>query len=95
MRPTEAFSTAALGTGESSHFALTGGRYQFQVATATFGGGNVVVQQLGCDGAIWLPVATALTAVGANVFEVPPGQFRFFSVTATAIDAMVARIPGE
>ena len=95
MRVTDGKIVTGLGTGASTTFPLSGGRYQFQVATATFGGGNVVVQQLGCDGATWLPVATALTAVGANVFEVPPGQFRFFSVTATAIDAMVARIPGE
>lgn len=95
MRATDGHVVVALGTGASATFPLSGGRYQFAVAAATFGGGNVAFQQLGCDGATWLPVATAITAVGVNVFEAPAGSFRFFVTTATGVDASVSRIPGE
>ena len=95
MRATDGKIVTGLGTGASATFSLSGGRYQFAVPTATFGGGNVVVQMLGADAATWLPVTTALTAAGLNVFEAPMGSFRFFSVTATAITASVSRIPGE
>lgn len=95
MRGQESFKLTAGGTGASAEFQLYGGRYQVSVASATFGGGNVVLQQLGSDNVTWLPVNTPLTAVGVNVVEVPPGKFRLFSVTAIAIEAAVVRIPGE
>ena len=86
---------AQAAAGASPVFPLSGGRYQFAVPTATFGGGNIAVQMLACDGVTWLPVTVALSAVGMNVFETAAGSFRFFSVTATVFTASVARIPGE
>lgn len=42
----------------------------------TVGGATITLQILGPDGTTWLTGATALTAVGVGVFELPCGQIR-------------------
>jgi hypothetical protein len=74
-------------------FTLQGGTYQIAVGPATFGGGNVVLQQLLLDGVTWVPVHTPLTAVGAVTADLPPGQFRVAISLATAVFATVASVP--
>lgn len=95
MRGTDGFKLDNAGVGASSEQVLSGGRYQVGVWAATFGGGNVVLQQLGNDGVTWVAVGTAITAAGANVSEVPPGKYRLLVTTATGVYATVTRIPGE
>ena len=79
---------------DTAAFPLYGGKFQV-AAIATWGGGNLVLEQLGPDNTTWLPVHTALTANGVAVIDIPPGQFRFNITTATGIYAVVTRIPGD
>jgi len=76
-------------------FGMDGGSYRL-IATATFGGGNVGFEQLGPDGVTWLSVITALTANGqSGTTFLPPGQFRVTVTTATAVYAVIGRVPGD
>lgn len=95
MRGTDGLALSNAGVGASAEQALSGGRYQVAVGAATFGGGNVVLQQLSNDGTTWFAIGTAITAVGANVSEIPPGKYRLLVTTATGVYATVTRIPGE
>lgn len=52
-----------------------GGRGVFSLA-GTVGGATITLQYLGPDGSTWLTAATALTAVGLEAFELPPGRIR-------------------
>jgi len=75
-------------------FTFGGGSAKFTVI-ATFGGGNVGLDQLGPDGVTWLATLTALTVNSATAVSLPPGQFRVSVATATAVYAQLARVPGE
>lgn len=75
-------------------FRLEGGEYAFG-ATATFGGGSLVIQKLHADGSTYLSVHTALTAEGFITFKAPAGTYRLLIATATAVTAFIERIPGE
>jgi hypothetical protein len=94
MRSTYDAQTFSNIAATTSNFQLQGGLYEIAVV-ATFGGGNVVLQQLGPDGSTYLPVHTALTANGVATANVPPGQYRVAITTATAVYVTVARVPGE
>lgn len=67
------YNTNATGGGVS----LPAGRYSFALV-GTFGGATVTLQMLGPDGVTWLPVgsATALTAAGRELVEIPSGTYR-------------------
>jgi hypothetical protein len=75
-------------------FPLDGGYYMVAVV-ATFGGGNVELQVLGPDQSTWLsaPTALKLSAAGTIAGYLPPGQYRFAIVTATAVYCSVAGVP--
>lgn len=88
-------------------FRLDLGGYYSVSVHATFGGGNVHLQQLAADGATWLEVEQAFNnaaaeidlvtgaflADGVKVFVLAPGQFRFTVTTATAVYIAIARAP--
>lgn len=71
-----------------------GGGRGILVATATWGGGSVTLQFLGPDGSTWLTGATALTANGFVLFELPPCRYRIAIATATAVYAQVEQTKG-
>lgn len=77
-------------------FELKGGKYAVAVV-ATFGGGSVKLQMLGPDSTTYLSVAsgTDFTAAGYGTVDLPPGQYRWTIATATAVYAVVCRVPGE
>lgn len=79
---------------DTADFTLYGGRYQISVI-ATFGGGNVLLEQLGPDNVTYLPVNIAFTANGYDSSDLPPGKYRFNLTTATAVYALIVRIPLE
>lgn len=85
-------------SADSPATVLKGGRYVFSVH-ATFGGGNVQVQQLALDGSTWVvPMniagnANNLTADGSQTLDLSPGTYRIHVVTATAVYAACARVP--
>jgi hypothetical protein len=85
------FSNIAASTAA---FLLKGGKYAI-AALATFGGGSVKFQGLGPDGATFLSVssATDFTAAGAATVDIPPRQYRFTILTATAVYASASSIP--
>lgn len=79
MRSGESFNgvpAAATGiTSTSSQFQLSGGKY-WLAAVGTFNGASVTLQRVGPDGNTMVTVATALTAAGGNVSELPPGTYQ-------------------
>lgn len=73
-------------------FLVKGGLYGLAVS-ATFGGGNVQLQQLALDGSTWINVGTSITAAGlTSPIYLPPGQYRLAVTTATAVFAALTRI---
>lgn len=81
-------------SADTAPFNLYGGTYRVTVV-ATFGGGNVGLQQLGPDGSTYLTNHTALTVNGASTVNVPPGMYKIVVVTATGVYVDIARCPGE
>ncbi len=79
---------------DTINFYLIGGRYGI-TATATWGGGSVTFEVLAADGTTWLTAATALTADGTALVDLPPGQYRFAVATATAVYLNISAVPGE
>ena len=89
MRAGEAFTgapnPATLVTSTSAQVSLSGGKYWFS-AVGTFNSGTFTLQRVGPDGNTLVTVATALTAAGGNVSELPPGTYQVTvtgSTTAT------------
>jgi len=86
------------GSADSAAKSLVGGRYVLSVH-ATFGGGNVQVQQLALDGSTWvIPMdiagnANNCTADGSVTMDLSPGTYRIHVATATAVYAALARVP--
>ena len=72
-------------------FTLLGGKYMLKcVAT---GAGTVTLQTLGPDNATWLTAASAFTASGTEVADLPPGQYRWAVATFTAVYTCAVRCP--
>jgi hypothetical protein len=73
-------------------FKLKGGYY---MVAAVFTGTSVELQALGPDQSTWLslPTPLKLTAAGMIAGYLPPGQYRFAIVTATAVFCSVAGAP--
>lgn len=79
MRAGEAFAgapaPATMVTSTSAQFTLSGGKYWLS-AVGTFNSGSVTLQRVGPDGITLVTVATALTAAGGNVSDLPPGTYQ-------------------
>lgn len=88
-------------------FSLTLGGYYNVNVSATFGGGNVELQQLAEDSVTWLSLMFPFNNAGVEVdlvigkfsangmkpFILAPGTYRFTVTTATAVFASIARCP--
>jgi len=72
--------------------ALLGGTYGVSVS-ATFSGGNVVLQMLSLDGSTLITVLPSFTTSGYGSLDLPPGQYQLTVTTATAVYAALSRIP--
>lgn len=100
MRAGESFTGApdptTLVTSTSTAFVLTGGKYWFS-AVGTFNSGTFTLQRLGPDGQTWVSVATALTANGGNVSDLPPGKYQVTVTgsTTASVSWEVVRINEE
>lgn len=81
-----------LGAVTTSAFALFGGKYAV-IWQATLGGGSLQLQTLSGDNSTFVPVGTALAALGLAVFDLPPGQYRFVIVTSTVNFITITGIP--
>ena len=83
------FSNIAATTAS---FTLLGGKYAIS-ANAT-GAGTMGLQLVSPDGSTLVPVHTVFGAtLGFVVVDLPPGTYKFFVATFTAIYASIARIP--
>jgi hypothetical protein len=88
IKPSLQFSNISATTAA---FTLAGGLYGITV-TATFGGGNVVLQRLAADAVTYIPVHTALTTSGYISLSLPGGSYRLAITTATAVYAFISAI---
>ncbi len=94
MRGTGDAQTFSNISATTAAFALDGGLYEL-AAVATWGGGNVQLQQLGPDGSTWLNVGTDLTANGVTTMDCPPGTYQLAVTTATGVTASICRVPTD
>lgn len=78
----------------SGQLNLTGGKYGL-TASATWGGGNAVLQRLSQDGSTYVPVHTQFTANGFVAVDLPPGIYRVAVTTATAVYFEIVKIPAS
>lgn len=88
LKPSLLFSNIAATTAA---FSLASGLYGITVS-ATFGGGNVVLQRLAPDGTTFIAVHTAMTAAGYTTVFLPPGTYKLAITTATAVYAYISAI---
>ena len=72
-----------LGAVTTGSFTLFGGKYAV-IWQATLGGGNLQLQALSADGSTFVPVGSAIAALGLTIFDLPAGTYRFVITTATA-----------
>lgn len=72
-------------------FHLRGGKYGI-VASATFGGGSITLQIQAADGTTYVTAATAITAAGYAVVDLPDGFYKVAIATATAVYVSITRI---
>lgn len=88
MRAGESFSGApsatTLVTSTSSTFQLSGGKYWF-AGVGTWNSGTATLQRVGPDGVTLVTAATALTANGGNVSDLPPGTYQVTISGSTTI----------
>lgn len=94
MSQTESFQISNQGAGTYGPYFLIGGRYQFD-AVGTWGGGNIVLNQLGPDGSTYLSVSLPQTANGGQTIDIPGGTYQMVVTTATGVSAALTRIPLE
>lgn len=106
MRAPESFKVTNSGAGTYGPYPLDGGQYQL-AAHATWGGGNLALQQLLPDGVTFLPLfgqpnsaapntwVASITADGILTFNLPPGTYQLVVTTATALYAALTRVPLE
>ena len=108
MRAQESYKQSNVAAATFGPILLDGGCYQL-AAKATWGGGNLILQQLLPDGVTYLtlwgkPQTSAtpntavgsLTADGALIFEnLPPGSYQLVYATGTALYAALTRVPLE
>jgi hypothetical protein len=76
----------------TASFPLFGGEYGITASCASWGGGTVQLEVLGPDQATWIAAATALSANGFQVIDLPPGSYQLALTNASAVYASVARI---
>jgi hypothetical protein len=73
----------------TSAFNLRGGKYAI-AATAT---GTMGLQMVGPDGTTLVPVHTVFAAtIGYAAVDLPPGQYKFFIATFTAVYVSISQI---
>ncbi len=83
------FDNISATTGQ---FQLGGGRFGI-IAHATWGGGSATLEVLAEDGTTWVVAATAITADGTALVDLPPGVYRWAVATATALYLSLTRVP--
>jgi hypothetical protein len=76
----------------TAQFQLYGGRFGI-VAHGTWGGGSATLEVLADDNTTWVVAATALTADGTALVDLPPGVYRWAVATATALYLSLIRVP--
>lgn len=77
--------------GNHAAAAWPGGKGYF-TGEATFGGGSIKLQFMSLNGT-WIDYTSgSLSAAGGIIFELPAGQIRAVSATASAVYAFAARI---
>jgi len=81
-----------VGTGATGQFNLIGGKYGV-TWQATLGGGNLQLQALAADGSSWVPVGSAISALGYTSFDLAPGTYRFNVTTSTANYISITLVP--
>jgi len=88
----DAVKFSNLGAVTTNSFPLLGGKYSV-VWQATLGGGNLQLQVLSDDGSTFVPVGSAIAALGATTFDLAAGVYRFVITTSTANFITVVGIP--
>ena len=107
MRAQESYNQKDVAAGTYGPILLDGGRYRLS-AKSTWGGGNLVLQQLLPDGSTFFTLfgrpsdATPTTWVGSlladgvvDFLDLPPGTYQVVITTAIANYFSLTRVPLE
>lgn len=96
MRAIDGIGKDFSAAGDSGAVLLSGGRYQLQAHSASWGGGNVQVQGLGQDGSTYVAHGTLkLSADGYVTDYLAQGKYKLTLTTTTAAIVSLRRVPGE
>jgi hypothetical protein len=75
-------------------FTLMGGKYSLTIS-ATWNRGNVQLQTLSGDGRTWINVGNSINANGSTTYDLTQGTYRVAVTSATGLNLLLSRIPGE
>lgn len=75
------FSNISATTGT---FTLAGGWYAI-TAIATWSSGSATLERLAADGTTFVTAATAISANGMSVVQLPPGVYKIVIASASAV----------
>jgi hypothetical protein len=75
-------------------FTLIGGKYLL-IVSATWNSGNAQLKTLSDEGVTWIDVGSPITANGSATYDLTPGTYRVAITSATAVNLILQRIPGE
>lgn len=78
--------------GTIGPFQLDGGRYAIAFASASWGGGNAVLQILMPDGATYVSISGEFLANGGTVADLPKGTYQIVLTTAT-VQGFIQLVP--
>ncbi len=92
MRATDAFRFKSVVAGDQGPFVLYGGIYQ--ISAVGFLSGSATLYQLGPDSSTYLSVSNTFVANGGDTIYLPPGQYKWTTVTDT-LSLTVVRVPIE
>lgn len=74
-------------------FELYGGRFGIIAHATSWGGGSATLNVLADDNTTWVLAATAITADGTALVDLPPGQYQVAIATATGVFFSLVRVP--
>lgn len=81
------------GASTSFVFTLLGGKYAFSVASAAWGGGSAVLNQLQIDGSTYIAASSVFIANGSQLVDLPAGTYQIAITTATGVLGSLVLVP--
>jgi hypothetical protein len=91
LRAQEAFTFATDTT--PANFQITGGRYGIDAMASAWG--TATLNKIGQDGSTLIAAATAFSANGTKLVDLPPGLYQLTLSGTTGFKGCISRVPQD